>query len=50
MAGLVRSSDPNGQDIRRHAAEQNDPVAIAADGDALYWVNRGSGEVVRMSR
>jgi hypothetical protein len=52
--GFVRSSDLNGQDIHDVAANQDQPVAIAADDDALYWVNRGSnqgtGEVVRMPR
>jgi hypothetical protein len=48
--GLVRSTDLNGQDDHTLADNQQDPVAIAADGDALYWVNQGSGEVVRMPR
>jgi hypothetical protein len=53
-SGLIRSSDLTGQDVRTLADKQNNPVSIAADGDALYWVNQGgdsgTGEVVRMPR
>jgi hypothetical protein len=48
--GEVHSSDFDGKYILPHAQNQNDPRGIAVDDVAIYWVNFGSGEVMRRAR
>jgi hypothetical protein len=45
--GLVRSSNANGQDVRDIASGGGYLSGIAADGTAIYWIDRDLGQVVR---
>jgi hypothetical protein len=50
MAGGVFRVSVDGGGMTQIAADQNGPLSIALDATAVYWINSGSGEIMKVAR